>query len=141
MSNNLTTWQNEWQILHNDHEVYERYALMIKLIAINLCAINLIFNLSLVLAIPLLLILWLQEGIWKTYQNRTASRLLWLEKHSVNQHQEDFTAKLFKFYSVWQAQKPNSLTLIKEYLTNTLKPTIMYPYLVLVLLNVVAALL
>ena len=138
-NSNQNTWYYEWEILHNNYETYERYALIIKLTAIILCCINLAFNLPLLVSSTALSILWLQEGIWKTYQNRISLRLLLVEQQYSNQQEQ--TAKPLQLYSSWQAQDSSSITLIKEYLGNSLKPTVMYPSIILILLNVAVALL
>ena len=66
----------QWQILHNNHEDYEQYALIIKLVATALTLFSITFSLATFVTLLLLAILWLQEGIWKTFQCRTASAII-----------------------------------------------------------------
>ncbi len=128
--NTTKSWQDEWKILHKEHENYERFSLVIKLFAVAVLCISFVTSLPLLISILLLMVLWLQEAIWKTFQERIAQRLLFIETNT-----EDFVVKPFQLYSTWEMQRPNSLNLIKNYLFNALKPTVMYPYVVLILIN------
>jgi len=134
-------WQNEWQTLHNNHESYEQYALVIKLIAIIIFSLNLIFEMPVIIAISLLLILWLQEGIWKTYQSRIAKRIILIENEISGLSQDTQEKVPFQLYSSWQKEGTNGIDLVKEYISNALKPTVIYPYIILVLLNIASILL
>ncbi len=126
--------QQEWQILHNNHEQYEHYALIIKLVAIGLSVVLLINHVTLLIAISLLATLWLQEGIWKTYQNRLAKHLILLEQQLIPQATQLTSPPIsnFQLYSRWQANSGGTITLLTEYLTNALRPTIAYPYVILI---------
>ncbi len=126
--------QQEWQILHNNHEQYEHYALIIKLVAIGLSVVLLINHVTLLIAISLLATLWLQEGIWKTYQNRLAKYLILLEQQLIPQATQLTSPPIsnFQLYSRWQANSGGTITLLTEYLTNALRPTIAYPYVILI---------
>ncbi len=84
----------------------------------------------------LILTLWLQEGIWKTYQARSGERLLVIEAALKNPEKNGIEASAppfsFSFYSTWETQKPGIVGLILEYISNALRPTVMYPYVVLI---------
>ncbi|MCP4989182.1 MAG: hypothetical protein GY928_24925 [Colwellia sp.] len=129
----------QWQTLHNSHEDYEKYALIIKLVAI--ASTFLIFTFSITTLVELLLIaaLWLQEGIWKTFQSRTADAIMAIEeKLALNEtEQSNDPEQLYLFYKQWTANRPNSKTLVTEYIKNSLKPTVIYPYLPLILLIII----
>lgn len=137
VSNNLLMQQ--WQTLHNSHESYESYALIIKLIAITTTLIALSFSLNNYSLLLLLAILWLQEGIWKTFQQRTVSAILEIESKLMLGDIEQHSApvKPYLFYSQWQDSRQSSLGLVKEYVGNALKPTVIFPYLPLILLVVI----
>jgi hypothetical protein len=77
-SNNLLSQQ--WLSLHNDHEHYERYALLIKLFAIVITLTSFVFSMPPLIITVLLVITWLLEGVWKTFQARTASAIITIEK-------------------------------------------------------------
>jgi len=137
----LSTWHQEWQILHAEHENYERYSLIIKLTAVTVCCISIIFDFSLVISVLLLLTVWLQEAIWKTFQSRLSKRLLLIERNIDIPPSENSNMRKFQLYTTWQDQRPSSKGLILEYLTNALRPTIMFPYATLILINLIFVLL
>lgn len=126
----------EWQTLHQDHERYDRYGLLIKLTATLAALLTIGFTMSLPLALAFVLVLWLQEGIWRTVQARTGARLLIIERTL----KEPANQAAMQFYSEWEASRPGIRALIKEYLRNAMRPTIAYPYIALLGLQVVAAL-
>ncbi|HHJ81396.1 MAG TPA: hypothetical protein ENJ65_07155 [Candidatus Tenderia electrophaga] len=117
----------EWTALHQDHERYDRYGLLIKLCAVLVCLIALGLAMSLWLAAVFVLVLWLQEGIWRTVQARSSDRLLAIEKMLAASG--DQTA--MQFYSTWEATRPGTIGLIKAYLLNAMRPTVAYPYVIL----------
>jgi hypothetical protein len=123
-----------WQTLHNNHEKYEHYALVIKLFSISLVVVSLCFTLSIFISLLLLAILWLQEGIWKTYQARTSDAIIRLE-HLISNSDESDTCQL---YSHWQNNRPNSQALVLEYIKSALKPTVIFPYLPLMVVVLIA---
>lgn len=129
----------QWQTLHNSHEKYEHYALIIKLITIVMTVLLLVFSINMITILLILATLWLQEGIWKTYQQRTASAIIAIEDRlafkQLEQTNEFTPAHLL--YTQWQINRPNSTTLIAEYVQNSLKATVLYPYLPLMLFVII----
>lgn len=143
-STDIKTWQSEWNILHHDHESYERCSLLIKLVAIIVCCTNVAFNIPFVVSTLLILTLWLQEAIWKTFQSRLTSRLLLIEQnigHSTSVMSESVENRAFQLYSCWHGQRSGAKELVAEYITNSLRPTIMFPYVILILINLIFVLL
>jgi len=120
----------QWQTLHNSHESYENYALIIKLVAIVLTLLALTFSLVTLVTLLLLATLWLQEGIWKTFQQRTESAIIAIEDklELSDDEQTDESTAPYLFYKQWQANRPSTKGLICEYISNSLKPTVLYPY-------------
>jgi len=119
----------EWVTLQNNHEQYERASLFVKLLAILLCALGFALALHEVVTILLLLVLWLQEGIFRTSQSRLGARLLRIEQAIRNGE-----SAAFQLHSEWQATRPGSFGLIAEYAASSVRPTVAYPYLPLLLL-------
>ncbi|MBL4942689.1 MAG: hypothetical protein JKY81_13640 [Colwellia sp.] len=119
----------EWQTLHNSHEHYEYFALLIKLVAVTLTVLGITFyqlNLTFLLVLA---VLWLQEGIWKTYQIRVSNRIELLEQALIDlKHSNENTTIPFQFYRQWHENRGDTVTLVKEYINNSLKPTVIYPY-------------
>lgn len=123
----------EWATLQNHHEAQERNALIIKLLAVLLVAVSWVTGLEPWLAAALVLVLWLQEAILKTWQHRLAERLLVVEG-LFTQGPQDAHA-VFQLHSQWQAQRPGLGGLLAEYGRSALRPTVAYPYAVLCLLE------
>jgi len=117
----------EWITLQNNYEQSETLALFIKIIAVLVCLVGFVFDLKPLVVSMLLLVLWLQDAIWKTFQGRTEQRLLKLEQaNSAN----DQSVSL-QFYSNWEASRSSASSLVRVYLSNALRPTIAYPYVIL----------
>lgn len=129
----------QWQTLHNNHESYESYALIIKLVATAITLLSLTFSLTALVALLLVAVLWLQEGIWKTFQCRTANAIIAIEdKLALNEaEQTSESTKPYLMYKQWQMNRPTSKALIAEYMANSLKPTVLYPYLPLMFVVVI----
>ena len=135
MSNEIETserLQLEWDRLHQDHERYDRSALFIKLAAIICSLLSLAYALPLLLAFLFVLTLWLQEGIWRTFQSRLADRLLIVESALANNQ----TALAFQLYSSWEENRPSTLGLIKSYIGNSVRPTVAFPYVILLCIEI-----
>ena len=125
--------ENEWKILHSDIERYERHSLYIKLTAVLVSLITIVMNVNVIFSVLLILVLWLQDGIWKTFQSRLLVRIIILEAQI--KESTDPTDG-FQLYSQWEAQRQGVAGLIKEYVRNSLKPTVSYPYVVLIFLAI-----
>ena len=126
----MNDFQKEWTVIHNDIEKYERFSLLIKLFAIFISVFSLAFSINTLFCTLLIMLLWLQEGIWKTFQSRLQIRILLLE-HEIRAKTEN---PAFQLYSQWQNERLGIITLLKEYLSNSLKPTVAYPYIILIIL-------
>jgi hypothetical protein len=122
----------EWQSLHISHERYEQHALMIKLFSVAVTLFSFAFYQGTIAIALLLAVLWLQEGIWKTYQARTNNRIELIEKALLENN-----LSAFQFYSQWSKNRPSSVGLVMEYIKNALKPTVIYPYFPLILITVI----
>jgi len=109
----------QWQTLHNNYENYESYSLIIKLISVSLTTISMTLGLHPMITFFIIAILWLQEGIWKTYQRRLSDVIIKLEKDNNG---------TYPLYSQWQENRPSTVKLIKGYVSNALKPTVAFPY-------------
>lgn len=129
MNPESSSYGQEWVTLQNNHEQYERASLFIKLFAILLCAVGFALALHEVVTVLLLLVLWLQEGIFRTSQARLGARLLRIE-----QAMRDDGNLAFQLHSEWLASRPGVFGLLLEYVTNALRPTVAFPYAPLVLL-------
>ena len=127
----------EWTTLQNHHEGYERSALLIKLVAVALCAMAWVVDLRPWLIGALVGMLWLQEAILKTWQARLADRLVLVE--AAFQGTVPGNIAPFQLHSQWQAQRPGLWGLLADYGQSALRPTVAFPYAVLLVLVVAAA--
>ncbi|WP_057830910.1 hypothetical protein [Colwellia sp. TT2012] len=129
----------QWQTLHNNHECYENYALIIKLVATAITLLSFTFSLTALVALLLIAVLWLQEGIWKTFQCRTANAIMLIEdKLALNEaEQTSESMQPYLMYKQWQINRPTSKALISQYVSNSLKPTVLYPYFPLMLVVII----
>ncbi|MEI6893400.1 MAG: hypothetical protein V5789_01965 [Colwellia sp.] len=129
----------QWQTLHNSHERYEQYALLIKLVAGVITMLALTFSVSILAVLFLLTILWLQEAIWKTFQCRAAEAIITIENKlaaSVDERSND-SLQPYLLYKDWQDSRASAPALIGEYIGNSLKPTVLYPYIPLMLVLII----
>lgn len=125
--------QQEWMTLHQSYEKSETLAFVIKLVSVIVCLSGFVFYLNTLITSLLLCVLWLLEAIWKTFQGRTEQRLLSIEKAW---QQSDANVAL-NFYQHWSASRPGSAQLIGEYFKHAIRPTIAFPYLVLIPLCII----
>ncbi len=125
---------SEWSLLQNQFDSYEKYSLLIKLSSIGILSAAYFSNhLSVFVLLLLLLILWLQDAIWKTFQARIDARLLQLENYLSNEHSlESRDGIAFQFNSLYAQNRPGSVGLLKEYLRQSLRPTVAFPHIVLI---------
>ena len=136
----ISTLQNEWVTLQTQFDSYEKYSLVIKLFSVLVCCI-LIFALDVGLeSLFILAILWLQDGIWKTFQHRIGLRLEVVEqaiKDLPLAIQENSTSIGMQFNLAWGQSRPNTVGLVGEYIKQSLKPTVAYPHAALIALVLV----
>ncbi len=129
MENDL---KKEWALLHSDIEKYERFSLLIKLFGVLISALGIAYFANGLLTAIFIFILWLQDAIWKTFQKRLEARIIFIEQQLKTE--PDSNGQAFQFYSQWQDQRQGAVGLIKEYLLNAAKPTVAYPYVILIAL-------
>ncbi len=124
----------EWTTLQNNHEAHERSALLIKLVAVVLSALAWVLGLDPVVLCALLLILWFQEAVLKTWQNRLAARLIGIE--ALFKRSPQGGGVPFQLHTQWLAQRPGLVGLLAEYARSAGRPTVAFPYVVLVVLAI-----
>ena len=127
--------QNEWAIIHADIEKYERFSLIIKLFSVLTSVLCTAYLVDIYFSLAFIFILWLQDSIWKTFQKRIETRILFIEKQ-LNESLKD-SNKAFQFYSQWESTRQGITGLIKEYVSSAVKPTVAYPYAILIFLMLV----
>lgn len=131
----MNDFQKEWAIIHADIEKYEKFSLIIKLSSIMVSMISIAYLVAVWITVGLVFILWLQDGIWKTFQKRLESRIIFLESRI--KQDTDTNNEAFQFYSQWESKRQGVVGLIKEYILNSVKPTVAYPYVILLIMVLV----
>lgn len=132
MTESNESWRAEWLALQEQQEGYERGALLIKLAAVAAFIAMQAFAMALSGAAAVLLVLWFQEAIWKTFQARLCERLLRVERRLREAPGPDGGEQVpMQLLSEWQAARPRGAALLTEYLANACRPTVAFPYLVL----------
>lgn len=121
----------EWQTLQNNHEQHERNALLIKLTGLALCVAGLASSLPPLWIGFTVLLCWVQEAIFKTYQGRLAERLLRVEALLGQTPAAEMAMQLHRD---WAADRPGGGALIAGYLASACRPTVAFPYLPILLL-------
>lgn len=122
----MNALHQEWLALQSQHERYEALSLGVKLAAFAVVVLAPDPRLTL----PLLGLLWLQEGVLKTFQARLGDRLLAIEPAI----KSDEAAAAMQLHSDWAARRPRGGALVAQYLKSALRPTVALPYPVLMAL-------
>lgn len=130
-------FESEWLLLQNQFDGYEKYSLLIKLLSISIVSSFYLFNYVTLFTLIVLLILWMQDAIWKTFQSRIEPRLLDIEQLLDTDLLENSGKSPYQFNRQYHLTRPNQLGLIKEYISQALRPTVAYPYIVLVMFVVI----
>ena len=125
-------YEAEWCLLQNQFESYEKHSLYIKLSSILMLFLSEIFSVSMTSIFLILLVLWLQDAIWKTFQSRIEPRLLKIEKNI----REKTEGNEFQFNKEYQLVETSSLSKILEYAKKAIRPTVAFPHIVLMIILV-----
>ena len=123
----------EWTVLQNQYDAYERTSLIIKLFTVAVFTVLSVLQAYGVLKIFVLLTLWLLDAIWKTFQSRIEDRLLAVEAAL----SDGLTKGAMQFNQDFMRKRPSSIKLVQTYFTQALRPTIAFPYVVLVFYTLV----
>jgi hypothetical protein len=123
-------FKTEWCLLQNQFDSYEKHSLYIKLLSVIALLLAEALSMSNIFIILILTVLWLQDAIWKTFQSRIEPRLLQLEGYI----QEGGENVPFQFNSEYQKVRLTGLSLIAEYISQSIRPTVAFPYVVLILI-------
>lgn len=126
----INKFKAEWCLLQNQFDSYEKHSLYIKLLSIVVLLVAELLTVTSFFIVLLLMVLWLQDAIWKTFQSRIESRLLSIEKHI----EENSDNGEFQFNSEFSKVRLSGFPLIKEYLSQAVRPTVAFPHIVLILM-------
>ena len=123
-------FKTEWCLLQNQFDSYEKHSLYIKLISVLVLLAAALSDVISLLIVLILVVLWLQDAIWKTFQWRIEPRLLQIEKYI----SEDSNQSAFQFNSEYHNVRLSGLSLINEYVRQSIRPTVAFPHIVLILI-------
>ncbi len=141
----------EWTTLQTSHERYETGGLLIKLFSVALTVAGFALHLNLKLMLALVALVWLQEAIYRTFQSRLGRRILRVEQlfeegvqgivqrggqggapgDAKSNAKGDMLDAAFQLHSEWLASRPGALGLMAEYARSACRPTVAFPYAVL----------
>jgi hypothetical protein len=126
--------KQEWSLLQNQFDSYEKYSLVIKLVNICILAAAYLSNsISFVIAI-ILIAVWLQDAIWKTFQSRIEGRLLNIENDLADSDGvSHVNIKAYQFNNEYQKKRPGTVGLVAEYFQQAFRPTVAYPHILLLI--------
>ncbi len=128
----MKKYESEWCLLQSEFESYEKHSLYIKLMSVLILFLSEAFNVDTSAILFLLLVLWIQDSIWKTFQSRLEPRLLKIEKNI----REDNQSYDFQFNHEYQAAEKSGVSKILEYVRQSIRPTIAFPHVVLIMIVV-----
>jgi hypothetical protein len=72
-------------------------------------------------------ILWLQDAIWKTFQSRIETRILYLESLLREAPGGNREQRAFQLHSQFQEQRKQG-GMVAQYLSSAVRPTVAFPY-------------
>ena len=125
----------EWLALQSQYEHYEHSSLLIKLVAVIVFAAGLMLTLNLILVALFVAVFWLQEGILRTFQARLGARILQVETGYRAETEDQMVCQPFQLHTEWLRTRPGSIGLVAEYIKNAARPTVAFPYLILLLID------
>lgn len=125
-----TEYQSEWCLLQNQFDSYEKHSLYIKLASVAVVMSGTLWHAPSLISVSLLLVLWLQDSIWKTFQSRIEPRLLEIEQCIASNH----PGPAFQFNRQYQKDRGGMAALIVEYLRQSVRPTVAFPHAALIVI-------
>ena len=123
----------EWCLLQNQFDSYEKHSLCIKLLSIVVLLITAVAGQINSYIILILSVLWLQDGIWKTFQSRIEIRLLQIEKYIAAEDEQ----AAFQFNSEYNKTRLSGLSLVLEYACQSIRPTVAFPHVALIFISLI----
>jgi len=132
---NTAALSHEWTTLQNNYEQAERNALLVKLVAVVLCAGGYALGVPYELIGGTAALLWVQESLCRTFQARLGERIVRVEALVKNAAP---AASACQLHTEWLANRKGSAGLLAEYAAHALRPTVAFPYAVLVVVALAA---
>ena len=124
--------EREWVVLQGNIEQHERNALVVKLGAVFLFTAAVLFSLAGDLTAWLIVILWIQEAMLRTFQARMGARILRIEEML-----RGAAGQAMQLHTDWIASRNGLAGMVLEYAASAIRPTVAFPYAVLLLVDLV----
>ena len=135
MPHNTAALSHEWSTLQNNYEQMERNALLVKLTAVVLCVGGYALGVPYEILGGTALLLWVQESLCRTSQARLGERLVQVEALVRDAAPASNACQL---HTEWLASRKSGGGLWGEYAAHALRPTVAFPYAVLVVVAIAA---
>lgn len=119
----------EWSVLQNQFDSYEKFSLIIKLVSICASIFSFLIAGASYALLLLIILLWGQDSIWKTFQSRIEPRLMAIEKYIAEENDQS----AFQFNTQYLKNSFQGKSLIIEYLRQSIRPTVAFPHAILLL--------
>jgi len=129
---NKNELMTEWCLLQNQFDSYEKHSLYIKLVSIIVLLFAETSGITGSYIMLLLLILWGQDAIWKTFQSRIEPRLFQIE----NSIATDCSENACQFNTEYNKVSLGGIALIIEYARQSIRPTVAFPHVGLIIISV-----
>jgi hypothetical protein len=127
---NKNELMTEWCLLQNQFDSYEKHSLYIKLVSILVLLYAEISGFIGISLIFILLVLWGQDAIWKTFQSRIEPRLFHIEK-SLSTNSNETACQ---FNTEYNKVSLEGMALVIEYARQSIRPTIAFPHVALIII-------
>ena len=110
---------SHWYQIHRDIERYELLATLVKLFCCAIVVLMLAMEIPVLLILGIVVTLWIQEALLKTFQSRLMAYLTDVELGKC----ESST-----LYTWWEQQQVSAVGACFGYLKSALKPTVLISY-------------
>jgi len=123
----------EWSLLQNQFDSYEKYSLLIKLVGVLVLSATVLVDKPGPSVAGILVVLWMQDAIWKTFQARIESRLLELESVLTDDNAPCSATRgsIYQFNTAFLENRPRGVALLREYLLQAARPTVAFAHVAL----------
>lgn len=125
MTTTRPDFAQEWTTLQNNHERYESGALLLKLAGVAVFGLGVAATHAGLLVALLVALIWGVEAIHRAFQSRLGERILRIESLLRSETPE---GTAFQLHSEWLAARPGTAGLLLEYGKSALRPTVAFPY-------------
>jgi len=114
----MNSYQHEWQFFTAILKAMKNSHWSFKLFCVSVSVFLIAYDINAWFAVVLVSVLWLQDGIWKTFQKRLEDRIKLIEQKMQLKPDDDDVA--FQLYSQWENNRTGLSEMIKEYYSSAI---------------------